>query len=72
MVQLLSPGSVPSPLRAGDTGRPPASTTKHIGVEIAAPAENPSVHVAITQMSHHDGSPETPLLSRGSSDMPVM
>ena len=74
VVQLpvLRPGSVPSPLRAGDTGRPPASTTKQIGVETAAPAENPPVQVAITQTSHHDASPEMTLLSRGSSDMPVM
>ena len=74
VVQLLffSPGSLPSPLKAGDTGRPPASLSKPIGVETTAPAENLHVQVAITQTSPHDASLETSLLSRGSLRMPVI
>ena len=74
VVQLpfFSPGRLPSPLRAGDTGRPPTGTSKPISVETAALVENPPVRVAITQTSHHDTNLETPLRSRGSCGMPVM
>ena len=59
--QIFSLGSIPSPLRAVDTGRPPAGTSKPNGVETTAPTKNPLVRVAITQTSHHDANPETPL-----------
>ena len=42
-LQLLSLGSIPSPLWVGDTGRSSAGTPKPIGVETTAPAKNPLV-----------------------------
>ena len=69
---VLSPGSLPNPLRAGATGRPSANPLMTTSVETETPTEDLLVRMATSLTSPLDKSSKAPSKPGGSGGAPSL